>query len=200
MKHIYVKNFENNQCVKYSCNTFPYNLSYVIPSKFQWDLLVETMTNNNKIDNTFILCPTYDLKNGTIPDYQISITGSPRVDESPRDTIFRELGEEVGLIPNSDLDIHIFGKFQTRYALINIKDTMPVTECPIYKESEDNKNMKISAVVYGNIEDMMSYCSDDITRYYDPEEHEKLTSVSIVPLSHILVKMKYKYKKKNNKR
>lgn len=182
MYNIYVKSFECDTRKKYSATTFPYQLSEVLPLKFEWNLFMEAMRNGNMLNTTYILCPTYDLQDGTPPDYQVSVTGRPTRNETAADAINREIGEEVGLQLTDGTSVHIFGNGKTKHAFIDIKHTRPLDSAHHVKKGRDVGNFRISVIIYGTLEEMLAYGRTDTIRLCDPNEHRHLTRVCIIPL------------------
>jgi hypothetical protein len=180
---ILVRNFENSMYKKFNASEFPFTLSSYMqyPVKKTWSIFLSFIGQN--INTTYIMCPTYNLKNGKMPDYQLGVTGKTSVGESVESGMRRELGEELGIIPlENGLQIY------EDSGIININDTFINTQIVPKDNTMDSKN-RICIIVYGSFEDMLNYCESYMIRFTDPVEHEALTMVSILPVPYVRDKL-----------
>lgn len=110
-------------------------------------IVCELQEQGYDMDNTFLICPVYRNKYGFPSDFELGVGGTGKNNEHINTTAFRELGEEVGLIPRFRKKMKDF-KFNTdkrndrTYTsyIIPLKDTKFLNK--IQKKNFDEKSNK----------------------------------------------------------
>lgn len=149
---VYTKLFEEEEIETrktYQQNSF--RPSTYFPTKII--LLLEKLP-----DTHYVIGPWYGTKNGN--DYQIVVTGKCQYDESYNRAVYRELGEELRILPVKDdkNGYTFFDKFRIedeknkKYNILysmNIIHTKNIVNEKKLKNYRDDKNRRISVIVYG---------------------------------------------------
>jgi hypothetical protein len=157
---IYIRLFTNpDTSIKLSERKIP--IGY-----FPWEMRVGLQ--KSKIpENNFIISPIYKHRfTDDISDAQPGITGHVEKNENSIDAFSREAGEEIGLIPNIQLEpVYTSKKFKI-YS-VNIKDCRPVTQDEINKHSEyiPITLQKIGGFIHGDFESIQTFIKSEIYRY-----------------------------------
>lgn len=135
----------------------------------------------NKLPNhLYILCPMYD------GDFQVGITGAKKNGETSKQALYRELGEEVGIIPQctnlNENTLIIYNKHITTYS-IKINDTLPVSKenhNKIINTNQDQYNTKIGCVVYGTEKELYELLlKKEIYKFYDTDNIIGICYISV---------------------
>lgn len=143
--------------------TLKYNQSSYFPKYMK-----KGIKNSSIEDHEFILGPIYSNN-----DFQIGLTGTVKKGETYKDAIIREIGEEVGLIPDKKyISVLYFSKGYKVY-VIHINDCIPINKTEfntIINDNEDTKK-KVGCYIYGTRNDIMKYFSrKNIYLYNSPDD------------------------------
>jgi len=118
-------------------------------------------------DNEFILGPIYSNN-----DFQIGLTGTVKKGETYKNAIIREIGEEVGLIPDERyLTVLYFSKGYKVY-VIHINDCIPINRRESSTSINDNQDTKkkVGCYIYGSKNDVTKYFSRKNIYLYDSND------------------------------
>lgn len=142
----------------------------------------------------YILCPVYNTG-----DVQIGITGTAEKGEKPYQSMARELGEEVGLLPKSAGHLKYLsgGTYRSKHSVktqivfaINIKDTQPLLDSQhmvSVSKGKDDKSRKVGCFVYGTEKAMVEYIArEKIYRYKD---FDNIVGLAVVNASDIMTRL-----------
>jgi ADP-ribose pyrophosphatase YjhB (NUDIX family) len=163
--------------------------------------LCEAIFHNNIEEDEYILCPYY-----SDGDFQIGVTGSIAKNESYKEGVLRELGEEIGLKPRySPADIEFLsngkmtlGKNRTTkdkrmsVYMVDILDLKPLTNTEHNKKKQtakDSNNKKVGCIVYGDKKTILNFLSmDDIYRYYSTDKLKGIVAIKISEVRKYVIK------------
>lgn len=166
--------------------------------------LCEAVFHDDIEDDDYILCPYY--RDG---DFQIGVTGSIAKNESYKEGILRELGEEVGLKHRySPADVEFLSngnmtlgskrttKKDKRMSvyMVDILDLKPLDSKEHKKKKQtakDSNDKKVGCIVYGDKKTILNFLSmDNIHRYHSTD---KLSGIVAVKISDVRKYVKKKY-------
>lgn len=154
--------------------------------------LCEAIFHNDIEDDDYILCPYY-----SEGDFQIGITGNIAKNESYKEGILRELGEEIGLKPRySPADIEFLSNSNMTLSkkrtmkdkrmsvyMVDILDLKPLVSTEHKKKKQiakDSDNKKVGCIVYGDKKTILNFLSMvDIYRYYSTDKLKGIVAVKI---------------------
>jgi len=163
--------------------------------------LCEAIFHTDIEDDDYILCPYY-----SDGDFQIGVTGSIAKNESYKQGVLRELGEEIGLKPRySPADIEFLsngnmtlGKKRTKkdkrmsVYMVDILDLKPLTNTEHNKKKQtdkDSNNKKVGCIVYGDKKTILNFLSmDDIYRYYSTDKLKGIVAIKISEVRKYVIK------------
>jgi hypothetical protein len=114
--------------------------------------------------NLYIVCPIFSKG-----DFQVGITGKMEERETSQDAVYREVGEEVGLVPKkiNFINTYVWKNDITFYIYnINIKDCVKVLNTDTVSRNEDTKHKKVGCFVYGEEDDVVEYLKSPIINVY----------------------------------
>ena len=119
----------------------------------------------------FIIGPLYEENNKV--DFQFGLTGAVGEKEDYKSAIIREMGEEIGLIPENDLSLT---RLETVLDRENVKTAycINVTNCKLVPVSDNNTDKstspdtfdKVGCFVYGSEEEVYHLLSSDNIYHY----------------------------------
>ena len=134
----------------------------------------------------FILGPVY--RNGNV---QLGVTGSAHKDDSYLSTAFRELGEEIGLVPKaaSSLQLTYSGNFPTcigrekfiKVYLTRLSELEPVAEKDHNSavEAKDDRTKKVGCIVAGTRSQVLAFLNkENIFRFFSTDDIVGIAAVS----------------------
>lgn len=124
----------------------------------------------------YILGPIYDDNT-----FQIGVTGTVEEKEEFEHAIVRELGEEIGVIPEKityfkTYEWRRFDKPDTKFSVYysNIGDCLPVQfdkHGVNLSSNNDRTDQKVGCFVFGHIENMKSFLNQQAIYFYGSEDH-----------------------------
>lgn len=182
---VYYRKFDTKKVIKTTlieCNSF--KSFFPTPMRVSLD---RALSIKGKIsENDWILCPLYDEQN-----FQIGVTGFVELKEQIKNGAARELGEEIGLIPEKNEYLHLIqeniwykkDKNHVDFPVfdIYIKNCIPVPEHLDGKkigQYGDDKNRKVGCYVYGEQIELLKFLeSEKIFRY---SSGDKIIGVAMV--------------------
>lgn len=151
---IYVRRFNSNKVVEKTTNSHPFSFYFPEPMR---TALIKEWDKNYIVNSDFLLCPLYDAG-----DFQVGITGSTKYNEDYTAGIYRELGEEVGLIPSKESKLNKVVNSQhmkrrnpnsplMRVFSLDIKNTIPVQKHQqnLEHKGKDYRKRRVGCFVYG---------------------------------------------------
>uniref|UniRef100_A0A6C0EQ32 Uncharacterized protein n=1 Tax=viral metagenome TaxID=1070528 RepID=A0A6C0EQ32_9ZZZZ len=175
---VYIKLFTQRGKPKRS-STDKYGISSWFPAPMSKAFFSNYGTHIRETD--WIIGPLYEEG-----DFQIGVTGTLETHENYREAMARELGEEVGILPQPTGTIHDdlnqfieIGAGKTKYGSrlkvyrLYIKDAMLV---PKYQHltdlsvNHDDKTRKSGCFVYGAKKDILALMSNELYHYKSPDE------------------------------
>lgn len=183
---IYYRKFNEKEIVKTLCD---FKKSFFPPPMF--NSLHKALKNGRINPEDWLLCPLYSDEN-----FQIGVTGSVEVHEERENAVFRELGEELGLVPARMEDLLLIqenvwyrrnGK-QVDFPVydIYIKNCRPVPEhadSKLISQNEDDRTRKIGCYVYGKEIDLFEFLNrEKIFRYQSSDD---IIGIAMVPAKKI---------------
>lgn len=135
----------------------------------------------DNLEHIYVICPTYWLgyEKSYLPDYQICVTGKGCDFETPSEAIKREMGEELGLIPNRENLKYIYNDENTDVAMIDYTNCYHVINDKNVAKRREYYN--IACFIHIDEEDIKSYCEHLTIRLYDKKEIA-LRFASIIPI------------------
>lgn len=173
---IYVREFNENKYYQSNTNVFS-------PSKYFPFPMKEILCKSKNIKDTdYILCPLYSKKDNFLKsDFQLGVTGTVEEKEDFKDTLFRELGEELGLIPKTINELKRFKWRRSHKDTIefvvyeaNIKNCTLILDSDekIFTVREENHiDKKVGCYIYGELKDILQFLdSPKINRYKNEDE------------------------------
>ena len=89
---LFVRKFNENAFVESSTDT--YEILYYLPDPMKKAYIYLRSVDKMRRDD-YLICPLY-----SAGDFQIGITGTVEEDESLAHAIYREMGEEIGFVPD----------------------------------------------------------------------------------------------------
>ena len=159
MNNIYTKIFGEDEIKirnKYNkINSYGFRPSSYIPNETY--LLLRNIPQNS-----YILGPLYGGKYGN--DFQLVVTGKPFLNETYEKAMYRELGEELCILPIMNKnEKYKFeertninqGKYKKSIASIKINNTKFITNERVPYKGKDDKKRKIIVLVYGSKNDIL---------------------------------------------
>lgn len=177
MVDIYVKKFtQNGDPSKSNTNRHPFSTWFPPPMKraFQKEY------GYNIYESDYILGPLY-----TGGDFQVGVTGTVEHGEKYDVATARELGEEIGFVPNStkkhyDPLEQLFLVEQSKYNNKNmlvyrlyINDSRPISSFEHganLSKAKDDRKKKAGCFLYGSKKDILTAMSKPIYKYKSPDE------------------------------
>lgn len=168
---IYVREFAKSEWVQSDCKTHPRSQYFPFPMKNALYRLQNVIKPTD-----YILCPIYD-------DYtfQIGVTGTVEENEQFQNAMLRELGEEIGLVPNEMRYVKAyewrrFGKPDTQFVVYeaNINECEPVCENEHgadLSENNDRTDKKVGCFVYGSKDSILEFLNKEDIYCYHSGDH-----------------------------
>jgi hypothetical protein len=145
------------------------------PSTYFPIYMKRALKSSNIRENDFILGPLYSNN-----DFQVGLTGTVKKGETYRDAIIREIGEEVGLIPDENyLSVIYFSKGYKVYS-IYINDCIPINRrgYDIVINDKEDTNKKVGCYIYGSKNDISKFFSrKNIYLYNSPDDIHGIAGV-----------------------
>lgn len=197
---IYVREFGESKCYSSNTNVYPPSKYFPFPMK---DMLYRS--KKIKLDD-YIICPLYIKQGNKGGDFQFGVTGTVEDKEEFDETLKRELGEEVGLIPKRDSsidssidssrDLLINKKYKWKRAGRESIDfviyELSISQCcrldetdikdvsKILPRDELTNQKKIGCFVYGNLPDILKYLnSTQIYRYPSEDDINGVVAIQV---------------------
>lgn len=172
---VYVRNFKSSH-VKES-NTFK---NIYFPEPMQKAFRKSFSQGYIKL-NDYILGPVY--KNGMI---QLGVTGTVEHGETHSHAIARELGEEIGLVPQGLESLRKIGTFNEKYVVYDLyhsQETYPVLDHQHQANlstGEDDRNKKVGCFVYGSKKNILKFLSTEkIYVYKSPDNIIGIVAIKV---------------------
>lgn len=125
----------------------------------------------------FIICPIFSNE-----EFQVGITGKMEENETIKDCVIREVGEEVGLVPDKIDFINDYiwkGSITFFIYNIDIKNCRNVIDCSSKSKFEDIKHKKVGCFIYGEEEEVYSYLKSKISVYKNNDDIIGIAGVKI---------------------
>lgn len=171
MSKIYIRKFSESKARKGKVGD--YRISGNFPEYMGLGLLEAIKDTGNIRVSDYIIGPLY--QRGA---FQIGMTGTVEIGETRLEGMTRELGEELGLLPEyeSDLDLILehqeYSKKCTVYDLfINHAKYVPITDNgKKMSKNPDNKNMKVGCYVYGKKDKVLSFLNQESINIYKSDD------------------------------
>jgi hypothetical protein len=182
---IYVREFCESKCYSSNTNVYPPSKYFPFPMK---DMLYRS--KKIKLDD-YILCPLYVKQGNKGGDFQLGITGTVEEKEEFDQTLRRELGEEVGLIPKiSTTNKKYKWKRIGRDTIDFVIYELPINDCRGLCQEDlenmdnivitDNPTKKIGCYIYGNLQDVLKFLnSPQIYRFKSEDEIYGVVAIQV---------------------
>lgn len=182
---IYVREFSESKCYTSNTNVYPLSKYFPFPMK-------DMLYRSKKIrQDDYILCPLYVKQGNKGGDFQLGITGTVEEKEEYSETLKRELGEEVGLIPTTSI-VNKKYKWKRigRDSIDFVTYELSISDCRSLNQEDldnmnkvvvsDNPNKKIGCYVYGNLQDILKYLnSPQIYRFKSEDEINGIVAIQV---------------------
>ena len=168
-----------------------YKISYISPYKFinswstynlQYPVFKRILESNIIEDDDYILCVFYN------NDIQLGASETGKENEISIDNLKRCLGEELGLrLINGKLN-NINFRHYSKYVdlwMIDINNLKKLRRSKSKNEKEDNKNQKSYCIVYGKLEGILNYLTDDIKFDHNEDNIQGVVAFNFSDLKNI---------------
>lgn len=157
-----------------------YYLEVFTFSRYLWKNTINyicSLSNEN-----YILGPIYSNN-----ELQIAMSGSVQYTEHNLDGLIREMGEELGVIPQDIKDVDFINTQQNKNQYMSLysipmKNTKPFDENKIGETfGYDNKQNKVNGIIYGDINEVLSIF--DKINGNKPDKGEDIIGICAIPVS-----------------
>ena len=144
---LFVRKFTENAIVE--STTDSYKISYYLPDPMK-KAYIDLRSRDKMRKDDYLVCPLY-----SAGDFQIGITGTVEVDENLNRAIYREMGEEIGFVPDGK-GLKIIGDYISKGRPFRVYDAFSQFCIPVDAALDDVKisksrdsNKKVGAFLYG---------------------------------------------------